>query len=318
MTNADAIIKEAVYKCKGKPALLARQLKISMAQLKKLLANSSWINKEMQEQAELFEQASIEIADLQLKNAAALGKRWAIEAITLQGNSVRKQIKQSERTITQITAQVDTLNNNGEYLEEFSDLAYIALSQCLFATLSHLCIVFHCDRQQLQVWIDEHPSFAKSISIGLAEAEIHSRKAMLSLALDPSSASNTALIKTLAENVYNIKEASNELNVVISEATDERTIEEIMADRNIPIPDITTSDVGTNLDFLASTVAENQGAKNLIDQGIQNSAQEFEKAQEQVSNLIVENKNLQAQIQALTTKIEADETEKLKIDDLEY
>jgi len=217
-------IIEAADSCKGKIGLIALKIKCTIPQLECLLNSDLNLKKYIEDKQKTFEEAFEDIADVQLKLGIITGQPWALNQAFNGKISIRKYLKLTKQKIAAGQKQVLKLSPELEYFPSYDDIAYEVLSCSPFTTMAHLCKVFFCGKGSIKEWRAVHPSFNDGIDRGLSEGEVKARSLLLESAFEPQSNINTALLKILASNVYEIRE-DVEPSVVINNSTDENKLD---------------------------------------------------------------------------------------------
>ncbi len=192
--------------CKGKLGLAAVKSGKTLDELKSIIAFDPEIRQKFASERRTFKEAFNDVTDIQLKLHILDGSPWAIAQSLADRSSADNFVNTLSRLINDVQSYIKDNLKTPDYHPEYDDFAYVLLGASPFTTKAHLCEAFQCSNQTLEQWIRANPSFNDRIDQGLAEGEAKARNLLLSASLEPSSKVNTTLLKTLANNVYEIKD----------------------------------------------------------------------------------------------------------------
>lgn len=169
-----------------------------------------------------------------------------MEAMQEEKKNLRPDVKLPNRSYEQEVI-VDTNVGfrqgwgNFKYKPEYCQLAYDILSSGPLKTKAHLCVAFQCSKPTIVSWVKRYPEFREAVEAGLAAGEKKFRDKTYNHAFEPQAQVNNGLIKLLAANVYGIKEEVTP--TVVIDQRQEKSAEEIMKERGIPIPELPSPDM---------------------------------------------------------------------------
>lgn len=155
-----------------------------------------------------MEEAQANILRLQQK-LQVLGSKPASGAVVTKAlGVVGSYLDRTREAILQAKQLSEELEAD-KYYTYFDEVAFEILSSSPFTTKTHLCAAFNCNEHTIDEWAKAHTTFAKAIEQGLVAGEILARELLTQAAFENPTNVNTTLLKTLANNVYDIKDEHN-------------------------------------------------------------------------------------------------------------
>jgi hypothetical protein len=222
-------ILAAISSCRGRVGMIAAKTGFSLSDLMAHINNDESLSSKLEDVQETTEAIYKDVVDIQYQLALASGEQWAVIHSKQNTPIASEYTQQIEQTVKNIKAIVHTVNPEGGYVETYDRLAYRILASSPFATKSHLATAFSVSSQTLTQWLNSFPSFNDSVDRGMSEGEAKARNLLLSSAFESSTKVNTALLKVLANNVYNIKDESQTVVVDNRSASHEMITDDMSA-----------------------------------------------------------------------------------------
>jgi hypothetical protein len=156
----------------------------------------------------VMDEAQANILKLQQQLSILGSKQGSSPAPVRAVNSISSYLDRTREAILQANQLSQQLEQDA-YYSYFNAITFEILSSSPFTTKTHLCAAFNCSELTIDEWAKDHPTFAKAIEQGLIAGEILARELLAQAAFDAPNSVNTTLLKTLATNVYDIKDEHN-------------------------------------------------------------------------------------------------------------
>lgn len=136
-------------------------------------------------------------------------------------------------------------NPQSSYKKKYDLIAYEILAEG--KSKAHICRELHCAKTTLIKWMHAFPSFNAAVELGLAAGESEYMDMIDRNTEVPASGVNNGLIKLKGINVYGIKEEAPQ--VIVNNNSTNKSGEELMKERGIPIPQVGCTDDGDIADI---------------------------------------------------------------------